>query len=91
MPGPPGPQGAAVSDPSVEWGGEICLSEDCSAMPLKSHANKPVCKHVLSLRPRRGSIWSLPQYNKARTQTGETSVKLPVKLGMFCFLGSHPG
>lgn len=70
--------------------GEMCLFEGCSAVPLKAHANRLICKRLLSLRPRRGSICSPPHSTKPE-QTGESSVNPPVNSGMFCFLGTHPG
>lgn len=84
MPGPPGPQGAAVSDHSTG----VCvrvLSENCSTTPpkKKAHANK----QSLSLRPRRSAICSSLEFNKARTQTRETSLKRCVKFRRVLFSG----
>lgn len=83
MPGPPGPQGAAVSD-YFDLG---------SIIPAKAHANDPIFTGLVFLKPRSGSICS-PQSDKnteGRGAGGGTGVMSSVNLAVLCFLGTLPG
>lgn len=54
------------SGSSGEWSVSVVGGNPfyCSAMPPKAHANRPICKCLLSLKPRRGPICSPPHTDR---------------------------